>query len=532
MTTPSSIVDVPVLAEWIGLQTDAGKASLEKRLSEWTTDPARLECTRQNATRVHDLLAKDPSLYTELRSHFTAIAAIEKKVSSLLHTPSDLEKETYGELLFLRPLLQPLNAIPLLLPFWSLLRIYLLPGLSLLLPLLTLLAPYFILKYALCLPITLSNYISLLHSLLSGQLTDATCGGGPSLPAPSGALTHPTSLLKQLAIILVTLVQGILQPYWTYTHLRAVGTSVEETGQHLMALRTRYEVIDARLRAYGVTVHPCPLPPFLSPAHAIAHTLLHPMYIRLAFQYLGTLECHIELLHHPSVHPVQWVSHSTPYLHLRDTYDIHVPEGKQKRFSVSLGGPSHPAHALLTGPNKGGKSTVLRGVALSVLLAHTYGCAIGHLTATPFDALYVCLKPDDLPGSKSRFEREIEFTAQTLRPHKGPILVLLDELYHSTNPPDALSSCHHYSDRLWTAPTALSIISTHLFEWVESSSPSLVQRLCCPAEYDAEGTLRFLYELHPGVCRVSSVELLLRQNGLLLPSTPSLSLSTPATPCA
>jgi DNA mismatch repair protein MutS len=185
-----------------------------------------------------------------------------------------------------------------------------------------------------------------------------------------------------------------------------------------------------------------------------------------------------------------------------------------------LGGLS-PHHALLTGPNKGGKSTVLRAVALSALLAHTYGCAVGNLTATPFHALYVCLKPDDLPGMKSRFEREIEFTAQTLRPHSGPILVLLDELYHSTNPPDALSSCIHYSDKLWKSPSILSIISTHLFQWVEESPPSVVQRLCCPAKYDKEGVLQFLYELHPGICRVSSVELLLQQNGMVLSSPPS-----------
>lgn len=511
---PSAAVDIPVLATWLGLQMEASKASLEQRLHEWTTSTSLLERTRQNAVRIKDTLTKDARLYPELRSHFTALSHIEKEITPLLHHPSDLEKETYGELLFLRPLFQPLNAIPFLLPFWSLLRIYLLPGLSLLLPLMTLLAPYFILKYALCVPITFQNYITLLHSLLSGQLMDPSCPSGPSVSSVS---SHPTSLLKQCAIVMVTLVQGILQPYWTYTHLCTVGSSMETVGRHLMELRTRYDIIETRLREKDITVHPCPLPSFLSPAHAVSEALLHPMYVRLALKYLGTLECHIELLHHPSIHPVQWVSSKQPLFHLEGTYDIHVPEEKRKPFSISLGNSS-PQHALLTGPNKGGKSTVLRAVALSALLAHTYGCAVGYVTATPFHALYVCLKPDDLPGMKSRFEREIEFTAQTLQPHTGPLLVLLDELYHSTNPPDALSSCIHYSDRLWKSPSILSIISTHLFEWVEQSPPSVVQRLCCPATYDKEGVLHFLYELHPGICRVSSVELLLEQNGMAVSS--------------
>jgi DNA mismatch repair ATPase MutS len=168
-------------------------------------------------------------------------------------------------------------------------------------------------------------------------------------------------------------------------------------------------------------------------------------------------------------------------------------------------------HALLTGPNKGGKSTSLRSIATSALLAHTYGCALGHLTATPLSTMYVCLKPDDLPGSKSRFEREIEFTATTLR-ESHPALVLIDELYHSTNPPDALRSCNYYSDALWKKRNMMSVISTHLFEWV-NDAPRTIQRLCCPAELGEKGEIRFSYELQSGVCTVSSVDSLLKANG-------------------
>jgi DNA mismatch repair ATPase MutS len=169
-------------------------------------------------------------------------------------------------------------------------------------------------------------------------------------------------------------------------------------------------------------------------------------------------------------------------------------------------------HALLTGPNKGGKSTVLRALAASALFAHTYGCAMGHVTMTPFRAMYVCLTPDDLPGSKSRFEREIEFTAQTLRHGDQPLLVFMDELFHSTNPPDALRSCEIYCHQLWNKPQVVSIISTHLFDFVERAAPT-VQRLCCPATME-KGEVRFSYELVEGICKVSSVDSLLQQNGM------------------
>ena len=92
-------------------------------------------------------------------------------------------------------------------------------------------------------------------------------------------------------------------------------------------------------------------------------------------------------------------------------------------------------------------------------------------------------------------------------------MVLLDELYHSTNPPEALFRCRQYSERLWKMPQCISVISTHLFEWVEEADPS-IQRLCCPAYYDNNHQLHFTYELQEGVSRVSSVHELLKKNGL------------------
>jgi len=507
MTLAESVVDLSVLSNWLGLQTNCAKDYLGKQLNTWANDPTTLLKWSQTNTGFHNILKKDPSLYTELRSHFTAISNTEKDLTTLWESSSDLEKESYGELIFFRPLLQPLNGLPFLLTIWAFLRTYLLPGLSLLLPIFTLLAPYFILKFALCIPITFSNYVSILHSMLSGQLVDPTCSDPFSpLVQPS---SNPSSILKQLAIIMVTLVQGLIQPYWTYKHLHSIDDILEKRGNQIIDCKTRYELIREKLASYGCMIHPCPLPEFVNIRHAVSEAIFHSNYFRLFLKYVGSLEVQIELAHHPEIHPVKWVSSPTPVFQIQNTFDIQVPVNQRKTISLSL---DTKRHALLTGPNKGGKSTVLRALSLSVLLAHTFGCSIGHLIMTPIQRLFVCLKPDDLPGTKSRFEREIEFTANTLLV-RGPVMVLLDELYHSTNPPDALHSCLEYSKRLWSKSEALSVISTHLFEWVETADPT-IQRICCPAYYDDKKELQFTYELHEGVCKVSSVELLLRKNGL------------------
>jgi DNA mismatch repair ATPase MutS len=127
--------------------------------------------------------------------------------------------------------------------------------------------------------------------------------------------------------------------------------------------------------------------------------------------------------------------------------------------------------------------------------------------------MFVCLKPDDLPGSKSRFEREIEFTANTLKLTEKS-LVFIDELYHSTNPPDALRSCQIYCNQLWKKQNIVSVISTHLFDFVEQA-PTHIQKLCCPATIN-NGNIHFSYTLNKGICKVSSVDELLHINGLRL----------------
>jgi DNA mismatch repair ATPase MutS len=212
--------------------------------------------------------------------------------------------------------------------------------------------------------------------------------------------------------------------------------------------------------------------------------------------------------------PVSWAARgAAPRILLQNAYDYRVDRADRRSYTLRLGGDT-ASHALLTGPNRGGKSTTLRGIVASLLLAHTYGAAMAsQARLTPFRNIRICLTPEDLPGSKSRFEREIEFTASTLN-EKGATLVLVDELYHSTNPPDAERACRVYTEALWRKPSTLSVISTHLFEFVKDA-PKGVLRLCCPASVDEQGVVHYSYRVSPGVCEVSSVDELLVENGLL-----------------
>jgi hypothetical protein len=502
MVLVESVVDADTFGQWIGLQTAASKTCLTKQLSNWTDDAQRLLLLSKRFQRFKDAFARDPTFFGQCHEMFQEIAEIEQKLQHLLQTDSALERESYNEILFFRPLLQPLNFLPFLLTLWATLRVYILPGLSFMIPFLTFLAPYIVLKFAFKVPITFHNYMNMLHSMVSGDFTQPLASG--SAPAPLSIA--PAQLIKKFGIVIVTIVQGLIQPYWTYKHLKSIDSIVVEHGALVLRFREAYERLQRILDAHGFSFFKCPLPAMGAEREATARAILESAYFKMAFKYIGSLEVIMCLANKKEAQAVRWVRAPRPVYRIQNTFDFQVPTEVRKTVSASL---DNQPHALLTGPNKGGKSTVLRALSLSALLAHTYGCALGTATMTPFHTMYVCLKPDDLPGSKSRFEREMEFTASTLRQDK-PILLFIDELYHSTNPPDALRSCTMYCDKLWKKSNIVSVISTHLFELVESA-PTIIQRLCCPAVVDEQGQIHFKYDLTQGICKVSSVDELIKR---------------------
>ena len=502
-----AILDKDRFAEWIGLQTAVSRVCLAKQLHDWKSNDTDLMLLHTKFKRFKEALEKDATFFQKASELFKEIAEVEKTLNMLMIHDSKLEKESYNEVLFFKPILQPLNFVPFILSFWSVMRVYILPGLSLLLPLLSLIAPYLILRFFFKIPMNFTNYMNILQSMLSGNFQSIM---NPDAKQTLSQSVSPVNFIKQFGVVLITFIQGIIQPYWTYKHLHSIDAIICDHGSLVLRFRELYASLETLLSSHGFTFFKSPLPIMNNDRDATARIILESNYFKLALKYVGNLEVIMCLANQKEIYPVKWIRSNTPIFRITDTFDYQVSVATRKTLSVQM---DTKRHALLTGPNKGGKSTVLRAMSISALLAHTYGCALGQLTSTPFSHIYVCLKPDDLPGSKSRFEREIEFTANTLT-HTEPILVFIDELYHSTNPPDALRSCEIYCRQLWKKSNAVSVISTHLFELVEKADES-IQRICCPATIDKDENIRFLYSLEKGICKISSVDTLLRMNGLL-----------------
>jgi DNA mismatch repair ATPase MutS len=229
------------------------------------------------------------------------------------------------------------------------------------------------------------------------------------------------------------------------------------------------------------------------------------------FLNLGELEVLWAFAQLPTFREVSFVKSTRPFLQIEGLQDITIDEAIRVKASVNLDRNSH--HCLVTGPNGGGKSSSLRAILQSVLLAQTFGYAfVDSMVLTRLSWIHSGMQIKDQPGKKSLFQAEVRFASKLLRKNKGLGLLLYDEIFHSTNPPDCKRSADVFLKQLWKKENVATFISTHVFELVDEAPPT-IQRLCVPAL--GTDTLQFTYALQKGISRVSSVDMILKREGLL-----------------
>ncbi|GJJ79056.1 DNA mismatch repair protein MSH6 [Entomortierella parvispora] len=171
-----------------------------------------------------------------------------------------------------------------------------------------------------------------------------------------------------------------------------------------------------------------------------------------------------------------------------------------------LGGSS-PNLILLTGPNMGGKSTLLRQTCVAIIMAQL-GCYVPaeKCRLTPFDRIFTRIGANDnILAGQSTFMVELSETSKILAEATERSMVILDELGRGTSTFDGYAIAYSVLHELSTRIGCLGLFSTHYgtltSEFERDPNVALKHMACQVDQVNREVT--FLYKLVEGVCEKS-----------------------------
>jgi DNA mismatch repair protein MutS len=155
---------------------------------------------------------------------------------------------------------------------------------------------------------------------------------------------------------------------------------------------------------------------------------------------------------------------------------------------------------LITGPNMGGKSTVMRQTALIAILAHV-GSFVPARSARIglIDRVFTRVgAADDLGRGDSTFMVEMRETAQILAQATDRSLVLLDEIGRGTSTYDGVAIAWAVTEHLHDQVGCRTMFATHYHELMQLPEQLEHARNLNVAVREAGDRVIFLHRLEPG----------------------------------
>ena len=202
---------------------------------------------------------------------------------------------------------------------------------------------------------------------------------------------------------------------------------------------------------------------------------------------------------------------------VHDTDEIEIKNGRHPVVEAYLSEPFIPNDVylnnstdrllIITGANMGGKSTVLRQIALIQVLAQIGSFVPASSALLPIvDRIWTRVgASDDLASGRSTFMVEMTETAAILHNATPRSLVLLDEIGRGTSTFDGLSIAWAVAEYLHNSPdhSAKTVFATHYHEMTELAENLPGAKNYQLAATERDGEVVFLHKLQKGTANKS-----------------------------
>lgn len=413
-----------------------------------------------------------------------------------------------------------LNTSPLVLKGIITWKTVILPGFALLMPLLALIVPYIYYKFS-NKSVDSSEYLLRVRGALLQQISV------PSVLTKWRGTQHDKLgyLLESLFIglTLAMFISSLWNQVASAFHQRSIWNDIVCRGNGIKSIVTAAKNIHDSLQSLPVRNRKALRTVIEDGNIALEHCAeLLKLEGATAFGYVwNNNDCLTKLK--------TWIAHVDVIISIAGLANICFPTYTKKETTIQGFRIHHPfvnncisnnftsnSHALVTGPNRGGKSTFCKSLGLAVVTSQSWGFAFAHtLTMCPFTHILTALEPSGKLGEYSTFESEIQFAKSVLAAAKGePIFVMMDEIFHSTNANDGVAASKMFMNQLYTSKNVISVISTHYRELADTYKDR-VQLLQMLSDILPSGRLLYKYKLASGVSSNSSVMEILIERGLV-----------------
>lgn len=398
------------------------------------------------------------------------------------------------------------------------------PFMSILMPILAVIVPFFMLRFMHgSESISITDYMGHIKTIVMRQISI------PSILRAKSSDDRFGYILESLflGLSLATFISGLWNQVMSAIHLRTIAKDMKARGLSI------YTIIQSAKRVLSILqnlpiqykralrkfiekgeIALCPFNDgFPSEPLAVFGSVWNNSDSLIPIkEWLGELDVFITIVNIPTIcFPTYQSSIS---LQINDVYHPGLVSGIPNTASFA---PKQ--HVLLTGPNRGGKSTFCKAIGISILTAQTWGFAWAKtMQFSPFSYIETALSITDELGKLSLFEAEIEFAKRVLEITESatsPVFIMMDEIFHSTNAKDGIAASRVFLDRLYKSSQTVSLISTHYHELVDQFN-TIVNGWAMNASETKEGRLHYTYRVIPGISTKSSVMEILEERGLII----------------
>ena len=491
--------------------TKWGQTAFTKGLQNTTSDPKVIK------KRQLGLLAlkTETSALQTIHSSLACCSVSACTVDTLLAPADSLASESISQVLFSKTSTGAfLNTNSWALNGIITWRTIVLPGISILFPFLAVVLPFILLKF-LNAKISGIEYLEKIKGLILNQISVPSFLKAKHSSDRIGFLLESCFIGLTLAIFISSLWNQVISAL----HLRTITSTISEQGQHILdVLKCGKQIIKTlealpprkRLALRGLysegerALKACERFNGCTPLTAFGTSWNSMEGLAEISEWLGKVDVYVTLAQSSVCFP-RICSNG---LSIKGIYHPGLEKMVRNDFATE-------GHSILTGPNRGGKSTFCKAVGLALVTAQSWGFAwCESMKWKPFDAIYSALEPVGRLGIASTFEAEIEFAKSVLAiPENGSSFVMMDEIFHSTNATDGVSASQVFLSQLYKKPRTISLISTHYKELTEMFKES-AKCIMMDAHDGQNGKLIYSYKVTDGVSTKSSVMEILYERGL------------------